>query len=79
MGRRKVFDTESARQGDCSTISIFRVPLGWVLSDNFRVDHFPTSRFSGLQLVSLTVLQFYQKSSRHIEKKKHNQSWLSCG
>ena len=36
-----MFDTESVRQGNWSTISAFRVPLGWVLSDNFRVDHFP--------------------------------------
>ena len=33
---------ESVRQGNWSRISAFRVPLGWVLSDNFRVDHFST-------------------------------------
>ena len=31
-----MFDKETVRQ--------FRVSLGWVLLDNFRLDHFPTSR-----------------------------------
>jgi len=38
LGRREVFDRETVRQ--------FRVSLGWVLSDNFRVGQLPASRLS---------------------------------
>ena len=45
---------ESVRQGNWSIISAFWVPLGWVLSDNFRVDHFPCR---SLSYISSEVLQ----------------------
>jgi len=48
MGRRKVFDTESVRQ--------FRVSLGWVLSDNFRVGQLPASRFNLWRLLYIASL-----------------------
>jgi len=57
MGRRKVSDTESVRQGNWSTISAFRVPLGRVLSDNIRVDHFPGRSLSKIKCQVILLLK----------------------
>jgi len=59
LGRRKVIDPESGR---------FRVPLGWVLSDNFRVDHFPCRSHSG-SITFLHLRVVYYQSQRYCPTK----------